>query len=131
MEKNKITPIKGQDMSAPVRHIRWNGKEYPMVFSNRAVCVAEDIYAEVYDHPEMGWYDIIREVSVPKHRALLAVAYASLRAGGADVEWPQFVETFRMADLMAATDKIADGIAQSMPDPEEDDGKNPEATPMA
>ena len=123
--------VKGADVSAPVRHVTFDGVEYPMVYNNRTARIVEDVYAEEYGHPEMGYYDVLSEVGVPKHRAVMAMAYAAIRAAGVDVSFSDFDEKFTITDIEGMREAMQNAVMETLP-ADEDDGKNPEAaTPEA
>ena len=125
--------MKGRDISAPVQHVVFNGKRYPMIFNNRAARITEDIYSDVFGR-DIGYYGILNEVAVPKHRAIMAVVFAGIVAAGADVTWEDFDENFKLSDVEGVTEAIRKGMIESLPDddPDADDSeaKNTEATPM-
>ena len=123
--------MKGRDVAAPVEYIQYNGKRYPMKFNNRAARITEDIYADKYDR-DIGYYAIISEVAIPKHRAIMAMVYAGIVAAGADVTWEDFEENFKLTDIEGVSQAIHKGIMQSLPDEDPDEGedeKNVKATP--
>lgn len=123
---------KGRDVSAPVRHVTFGGKSYPMVYNNTTARIAEDVYAEYYGHPEKGYYDVLDELAVPKHRAVMAMAFAAIRAGSPEVTWEEFDEKFRLTDIEGMRHAIQQAVLDSLPDPEEDEtGKNADAAPEA
>lgn len=130
MSDQQTTPtMKGRDVSAPVRHITFKGQRLPMVFNNLAARITEDIYEDKY-HRDIGYYGVINEMAIPKHRALMAMVYAGIVAGGADVTWEDFEENFKLGDIEGMTEAIRRAVVQSLPDEDpDDDGKNAEATP--
>lgn len=133
MSEAKVTPIiKGRDVAAPVQHVTYKGQSYPMIYNNLAARIAEDIYEEKFGR-DIGYYGILDELAKPKHRAIMAIVYASLKAGGVDVDWNEFEETFSLADIEGMLDRIRNGIIQSLPDEDPDadpeDEKNGETTP--
>lgn len=128
---NTQETMRGRDVAAPVQHVVFNGQRYPMKFNNRAARITEDIYADKYGH-DIGYYAIINEVAIPKHRAIMAMVYAGIVAAGADVTWEDFEENFRLTDIDGVSQAIHKGVMQSLPDEDpdaEDDEKNAETTP--
>lgn len=121
-----MAKTKGRDVAAPTRSVVWNGVEYRMVFSNQTARIVEDVYEQRYGRPDMGYYDALNELSAPKHRALMAFAYAAIVAGGGEVAWDDFDEGFTLDAFAGLTDMIREAVIESLP---EDDGKNPEAAP--
>lgn len=128
---NAQETMRGRDVAAPVRHVVFNGQRFLMKFNNRAARIAEDIYAEVYGR-DIGYYAIISEVAIPKHRAIMAMVYAGIVASGADIAWEDFEDNFKLTDIEGISQAIHQGVIQSLPDedPDEaDDEKNVETTP--
>ncbi|MBR4081346.1 MAG: hypothetical protein IKK21_06140 [Clostridia bacterium] len=117
------TIMKGRDVAAPVKQITFMGQRYAMKFNNRAARIAEDIYADQYG-ADIGYYAIMAEVAMPKHRALMALIYAGIKAAGADVTWEDFDENFRITDVDGVAQAVRHGVIQSLPD--EDPDGNPE-----
>lgn len=121
--------IKGRDIGAPIEYIEFRGERVPLKFNNRAARIAEDIYAGEYGR-DVGYYDIIAEMAVPKHRAMMAIIYGGMVAAGSAVTWEEFDEHFRLTDVPGVTETILRGTMASLPteDPD-DDGKKLKATP--
>ena len=127
---NNRPPVAGRDVAAPVRHVRWAGKGYALTFSNKTYRIMEDVYADYYGHPEIGLYDILAEIAIPKHRALMAAAYAAILAGGGEAEWQEFDEKFTLDDIEGFAEVMQQAILQSLPEPAaEDQPKNAAAAP--
>lgn len=124
--KTTARKVKGRDVAAPVRHIRWGGRSYPLIINNRTARICEDIYAEVYGKPEMGYYDILNELSIPKHRALMAMTYAAITAAAKDdaPSWEDFDENFQLTDIEGMREALQAAVVESLPEPEEGDEKN-------
>ena len=121
--------IRGRDMGAPIESISFRGERVPLKFNNRAARIAEDVYASEYGR-DVGYYDIIAEVAVPKHRAIMAVIYGAMVAAGSAVTWAEFDEHFHLTDVPGVSEAILRGTMASLPTDEADgDGKNPQATP--
>ena len=121
--------IRGRDIGAPIEHVEFRGVRVPIKFNNRAARIAEDVYASEYGR-DLGYYDIIAEVAVPKHRAIMAVVYGGMVAAGSDVTWEDFDEHFRLTDVPGVSEAILRGTMASLPtDDPDDDGKNLKATP--
>ena len=127
-----VSPIRGRDMAAPEKCVTFNGQIWPLKFNNRAARIAEDVYAEQFGR-DVGYYAILAEVAVPKHRAIMALVYAGITAAGAEVDWEDFDENFRITDIEGVSRAVQMGVIQSLPDedPDEDEGegKNAAATP--
>ena len=117
--------IRGRDMGAPIEHIDFHGARVPLKFNNRAARIYELLCNGI-----VGYYDIIAEVAVPKHRAIMAVIYGAMVAAGSAVTWAEFDEHFHLTDVPGVSEAILRGTMASLPtDDPEDDGKNPQATP--
>ena len=132
--KNSAGPAaKGRDVAAPQRHVRFHGKSYPMIYNNTTARIAEDVYADVYGHPELGYYDVLDELAVPKHRAVMAMAYAAIRAANPEVTWEAFDAAFALTDIEGMRQAMQQAVLESLPEPEEagDDAKNAAAAPEA
>lgn len=126
MADKKIT--KGRDISAPVRRVSFDGVEYPMVYSNRTARIVEDVYAVEYGHPELGYYDVLSEIAIPKHRAVMAMAYAAIRAAGVEVSFAEFDEKFAITDIEGMREAMQSAVLETLPDSDGDE-KNAEAAP--
>ena len=128
MTQQKI--LKGRDVSAPVRHVTHNGRTYPMVYNNTTARLVEDVYADIYGHPEKGYYDVLDELAVPKHRAVMAMAYAAIHAADPSVTWEEFDASFRITDIEGMREAMQSAVLESLPDPEDDgEAKNADAAP--
>ena len=123
----KRSPIKGRDISAPVRHVTWNGQQYPMIYNNRTARIVEDVYAQEYGYPEKGYYDALAELAIPKHRAVMAMAYAAIRAAGVEISFEEFDERFAITDIEGMREAMQKAVLESLPDG--NDVKNAEAAP--
>lgn len=125
------TEKRGRDVAAPVQYVNFDGNRYPMLFNNRAARITEDVYEEKLGR-DIGYYGVLAEAAIPKHRAIMAMVYAGIVAGGADVSWEDFEEKFQLTDIDGVLESIQKGVIQSLPDDEpgeEGDEKNPQTTP--
>ena len=121
---------RGRDVAAPERAILWDGRRYPMVFNNRTARIVEDVYEQQFRRGDVGYYDALSELGAPKHRALMAFAYAAIVAGGGDVSWEAFDEGFDLTVFEGMREQIQAAVLQSLPEgAPEDDAKNGEAAP--
>ena len=57
----QMIPQRGRNVSAPVQHVRLNGTRYALVFNNKAMRIAEDVYSEQYGK-DIGFFDIVTEL---------------------------------------------------------------------
>lgn len=126
---NKRNAGRGRDVAAPERAIIWNGKRYVLTFNNRTARLVEDIYDQHMGRGDLGYYDAMNELAVPKHRALMAFMYAAIVSGGGDVAWEDFEKDFRLDDIEGMAAAIRTAVADSLPEGSEDDAKNAEAAP--
>ena len=130
-KKAPVAPVRGRDVDAPVKYVTFDGQRYPMVFNNRAARITEDIYEEKYGR-DIGYYGVLAEVEIPKHRAIMAMVYASIAASGAEISWEDFEANFKLTDIEGVAQAIQAGVIQSLPDEDPDadpDEKNAKATP--
>lgn len=110
---------RGRDMSAPVTHITLNGHRYALAFNNHSARVAEDIYEQVYGK-DVGYADILAALAKFKYKAVMAVFYGALVAGGTDMGWDEFDETFKLDSIDGIREIIAKGVADALPVATED-----------
>lgn len=111
--------IRGRDLMAPVKKIRYNGTEMLLKFDNNAFCIAEDVYSEYY-HRERGIYQIMQECAIPKQRAIIAVMYGAMVSGGAEgVPFDDFFDAFKITDIDSVHEMVYDALMKSMPEPDE------------
>lgn len=120
--------VRGRDVAAPIQHVTYQGERYPMKFNNKAARITEDVYEEQYGK-DIGYYGVLAEVGIPKHRAIMAMVYGGIVAAGADVTWEDFEENFKLTSIESVAQAIRKGAVQSLPDEDPDEGKNVEATP--
>lgn len=113
--------MRGQDFSAPVKTVTLGGSTYDLVFSNRAARIAEDVYADQFGR-DVNYLEILREMARFKHRALLAIVYGALIAGGNTMSYDDFEASFTYDSLDFLRDAIKDGVFGSLP---EQDGEQP------
>lgn len=116
---------RGRDMAAPIRHLTLDGERYTLAFSNQAARVAEDVYEQQYGQ-DVGYGDILTQLSRGKYKAIMAVLYGALVAGGAQMDWATFDATFRLASVEGVREIIVQGVAASLP---QADGQEDSDTP--
>ena len=112
---------RGQDIASPVQTVTLDGTTYQLKFSNKSARIAEDIYNEQYGR-DVNYLDILKEMAAFKHRALLAVVYGALIAGGAQMTYDEFEDAFTYDSIDALRDAIKKGVFDALPEPEP--GKN-------
>ena len=108
---------RGRDVSAPERTVTINDVQYTLVFSNRAARLAEDVYSEQYGR-DMGYFDILDELSRRRYRAIMAIVYGALLAGGASLSWDEYDGAFTITSMDAVRQADLDGVVQALPDSE-------------
>ena len=108
---------RARDISAPVQHISFGERSYTLCYNNMAARVAEDVYEQQYGR-DVGYYDILDEMQRHKHRAIMAIVFGALVAGGAEITWEDFDRDFSITAIDAVRDRIAEGIIASLPEPE-------------
>ena len=111
---------KARDITAPYKRVTLDGQTYGLVFNNKAARVAEAVYEDEYGR-DTGYYDILQEMAMRKHRAMMAVLYGALVAGGAEMTWEDFDAKFTLASIDGFAEILRAGVIESLPD---DDGKN-------
>lgn len=109
---------RGRDVSAPVKFIELNGQRYELVFNNKAARVAEDVYEQVYGN-DVGYAEILRLLTLSKYKAIMAVFYGALLAGGTDMSWEEFDEAFKLDSIPGVKEAILKGIVDALPKVEE------------
>lgn len=107
--------VKGRDLIAPTKTLTLNGVTYQLTFNNKAARVAEDVYEDVYNRPDKGYFDILDDASKGKHRALQAIYYGALVAGGTAMSWEQFDADFRLSSIEGVEDLIMAELSKSLP----------------
>lgn len=105
---------RGRDVSAPITHITLNGTRYKLAFTNMAARVAEDVYEQQYGQ-DVGYADILAALSKFKYKAVMAILYGTLIAGGTSMSWDEFDATFKLDSIDGIRDIIIKGIADSLP----------------
>lgn len=120
--------IKGRDLTAPRRRMTLEGVTYELAFNNRSARIAEDVYADVYgvEDERGGYMAILGEASRGRLRALQAIYYGALIAGGATMPWDNFDRVFTLDSIEGVKEIIMAAVSDSLPP---DDGKNMESQP--
>lgn len=117
---------RGRDMSAPITHITLNGTRYKLAFTNMAARVAEDVYERQYGQ-DVGYADILAALTKFKYKAVMAMLYGALIAGGTSMSWDEFDAAFKLDSIDGIRDIILKGVADSLPkaDEAQDEAENP------
>lgn len=117
---------RGRDMSAPITHITLNGTRYKLAFTNMAARVAEDVYERQYGQ-DVGYTDILAALTKFKYKAVMAMLYGALIAGGTSMSWDEFDAAFKLDSIDGIRDIILKGVVDSLPKADEakDEAENP------
>lgn len=117
---------RGRDVSAPITHITLNGTRYKLAFTNMAARVAEDVYEQQYGQ-DMGYANILAALTKFKYKAVMAMLYGALIAGGTSMSWDEFDAAFKLDSIDGIRDIILKGVADSLPkaDEAQDEAENP------
>lgn len=117
---------RGRDMSAPITHITLNGTRYKLAFTNMTARVAEDVYEQQYGQ-DVGYADILAALTKFKYKAVMAMLYGALIAGGTSMSWDEFDAAFKLDSIDGIRDIILKGVVDSLPKADEakDEAENP------
>ena len=117
---------RGRDVSAPITHITLNGTRYKLAFTNMAARVAEDVYEQQYGQ-HVGYADILAALTKFKYKAVMAMLYGALIAGGTSMSWDEFDAAFKLDSIDGIRDIILKGVVDSLPKADEakDEAENP------
>lgn len=115
MSKNQ----RAKDLRAPLTHLEFDGKMYPVKIDLNAFRIAEEIYEDEY-HRDKNFAEIAVELSKGRLGAIMAVCYAGLVSGGLDVTWANYASLFKLTDIPGLKDRMAELVADALPDPEGD-----------
>lgn len=127
---NPTITAKGRDLAAPRQSITLDGQTYQLTFNNRAARIAEDVYEDIYNRPDKGYFDILDEAGKGKHRALQALYYGALCAGGASMSWEEFDRLFTIGSIDGVQELIMAKLSESLPPADEAD-PNADSQPAA
>lgn len=114
---------KARDISAPTQELILGDERYTLKYNNRQARITEDIYEREFGR-DMNYMEILQDLIGMKHRAVMAVAYGGLIAGGAEMSWEEFDELFTYDALPGFKEKMLEMVTKSLPEPEEDAAKN-------
>lgn len=129
-ELNKNFTVHGRDLDAPEQYLTLGDEKYMLRFNNKAARIAEDVYESIYRKPEIGYYAIIDEAAHSKHRALQAIYYGALLAGGTQMEWDEFDSKFTLSSIDGVADIIMKALSESLP-PVDDASPNVNSQPQS
>ena len=123
MANNKKQP-RGRELRAPTQRMEFNGRMYEVRFDMNAFRIAENVFEEYY-HQDVNFAEIALRLTRGKLGAIMAVYYAALVSGGADVSWSDFAQNFKLTDIPGVRDKLTELLADALPDPEPQAGSGP------
>lgn len=116
---------RGRDMSAPVEFITLNGTQYKTVYNNQTARIAEDVYEQQYGK-DVGYGEILKGIAKGKYSAIMALFYAAIISGGAQLSWEDFDAQFHLDSIEGVREIIARAVQKTLPDvPEQEDAENP------
>ena len=119
------TAMRGRDMSAPVEFITLNGTQYKTVYNNQTARIAEDVYEQQYGK-DVGYGEILKGIAKGKYSAIMALFYAAIISGGAQLSWEDFDAQFHLDSIEGVREIIARAVQKTLPDvPEQEDTENP------
>lgn len=107
--------IMARDMSAPRKTIVVNGQEYTLAFDCNTLRICEDVYEDHYKR-QKNFAEIADELARNRLGAIMAILYASLISGGADLSWQQYTEWFRLENLSSISESLVAGITEALPE---------------
>lgn len=105
---------RARDVSAPIQFITLDGTRYKLAFTNRAARVAEDVYEQVYGR-DVGYTEILKALANFKYKAVMAVFYGALIAGGAEMDWEIFDNLFKLDSIEGIREIIVQGVVDALP----------------
>lgn len=129
-DRKKEFALHGRDLDAPVQYLTLGDEKYMLRFNNKAARIAEDVYESIYGKPEIGYYAIIDEAAHSKHRAMQAIYYGALLAGGATMDWDTFDEKFTLSSIDGVADIIMKALSESLP-PADESAPNADSQPQS
>lgn len=115
---------RARDISAPIQFITLDGQRYKLAFTNRAARVTEDVYEQIYGR-DVGYADILKALTHFKYKAVMAVFYGALIAGGAEMDWETFDNLFKLDSIEGIREIIVQGVVDALPRDGGNDGENP------
>lgn len=108
---------RARDISAPIDHVTLDGVRYPLVYNNSAARVTEDIYEDVFKR-DKPYGEILKELAAGKWRAIMAIFYGALIAGGTDMSWEEFDAKYTLDAIDGIQEMVQRSIARALPDPD-------------
>lgn len=109
--------VHGRELRAPEQRMELGGKTYTLRFDMNAFRIAEDVFEERYGQ-DANFAEIAMKLTRGKLGAIMAVYYAAMISGGADISWEDFSQQFKLTDIPGVRDKLTVMLADSLPDPE-------------
>ena len=109
--------VRGRDLAAPTQKMEFNGREYALRFDMNCFRIAEDVYEERYGQ-DLNFAEIAMKLVKGKLGAVMAVYYAAMISGGADLDWDDFAAQFKLTDIPGVRDRLSEMLSDALPDPE-------------
>lgn len=120
--------VKGRDLTAPNRTVTLGGETHQLTFNNRAARIAEDVYEDVYRRADMGYFNILDEAGKGKYRAIQAIYYGALIAGGTPMSFEEFDAHFSLASIDGVQEIIMAELSKSLPPEDKTPNANSQPT---
>jgi hypothetical protein len=114
MAEKTTSEVRARDVVAPVENITLDGVKHKLVFNNRMARIAEDVYERQYSR-DIGYVEILEQVTKRKYAAIMAMMYAGMVAGGHEMEWSEFDATFKLDSVDGIYDAIMRGVTNALP----------------
>ena len=74
---------------------------------------------------QVDYTEILKALSNFKYKAVMAVFYGALIAGGAEMDWETFDNLFKLDSIEGIREIIVQGVVDALPRDGGDDGGNP------
>lgn len=74
---------------------------------------------------QVGYTEILKALSNFKYKAVMAVFFGALIAGGAEMDWETFDNLFKLDSIEGIREIIVQGVVDALPRDGGDDGGNP------
>ncbi len=110
-------PVRGRDLVQPAQTVTLDGVTYKLKWGNKQARITEQVYEEQFGR-DVEYMAIMSELQRQKHRAIQACVYGALVAGGADITWDTFDETFTLDAIDQLREVVKQAILDTLPDPD-------------
>lgn len=123
--KQKKPPVKGRDLAAPADRMTLDGVSYQLKFDMKQARIAEDIYELKYGR-SVSYFVIAQHLAQGRLGAIMAVYYAAMISGGADMTWEEFDGKFRLDALPGVKEWLLENVMKSLPQTEGEAKRDPQ-----